>query len=141
MLPRLKRKRKDRRRLRTLDPARFLPQPPSPPPPPPPPPPALVHVLRVQPSPGEPTVATWVFDADVEDPSGGGGAGGSLAGLVVDGAGGIGWERDEPAALRIDRGVAIAIGQPWSNTAGAGGIVGTAGGSLAAGTGTVTSQP
>jgi len=87
--------------------------------------------MFVKPAPGEPTVATWVFDAEVEDPTG------SVAALGIDGNGGVSWVRDEPQALRIDHGIAIVPNQPWANTAGAGGIVSTEGGALVAGSGLV----
>ena len=53
----------------------------SPPPPPPPPPVGQIHVVAVFPAPGEPTVATWVFDEDIDDPSS------VPVGLVVNGNG------------------------------------------------------
>ena len=98
------------------------------------PPVALVHVLFVKPAPGESTVATWVFDADIEDPTE------TLDGLTINGVGGISWERDDPAGLRIDHGIVISAGQTWSSAAGAGGIVGTDGQSLAAGSGVVVND-
>jgi hypothetical protein len=103
----------------------------APPSPPPPPPPALAHVIKVALTPGETTQATWVFDVEVDDPTS------ALAGLTVNGSGGLSWERDDPLALRVDHGITVSIGQTWQNTAGAGGIVGTNGETLAAGTGQV----
>ena len=127
LYPKKPRHRRDRS-LRTLDPSRNLP-------PSPPSPPALVHVVKVIPSPGEPTVATWVFDAEVEDPTG------SVAGLVVDGHAASAWVRDDTQALRVDHGLVIAVGQSWTSAAGAGGIIGADGGALEAGSGTVEASP
>ena len=92
-------------------------------------------MLKVQPAPGEPTVAGWIFDVDVEDPTE------AVAGLSVNGQPGLSWVRDDTSAFRVDHGVEISVGMTWSNTAGAGGIVGTDGQQLAAGSGTVEAAP
>jgi len=107
---------------------------PSPPPPPPPPAPP-VHVVAVTTSPGEPTVATWLFDLDIDDPTT------LVIGLVVNGHGGTSWERDDTSALRVEHGAAVDAGMSWSNTAFAGGIKSTDGGTLDAGSGTVVEAP
>ena len=98
---------------------------------PPPPPPAPVGVLRVMASPGEPMNATWVFEREIDAPTG------SIAGLLVNGSPGLAWVWDDPQALRVDYAIVIAPGQSWSNAAGAAGIVATDGGMLDAGSGTV----
>src|SRR5436309_16103283 len=77
----------------------------------PPPPPTTVHVVAVFPAPGEPTVATWVFDVDVDDPTA------TVIGFVVDGHGGIGAVRDDANAFRINHGTLVEPGMAWSNTA------------------------
>ena len=104
----------------------------SPPPPPPAPP---VHVVAVTTSPGEPTVATWLFDLDIDDPTT------LVVGLVVNGHGGTSWERDDTSALRVEHGAAVDAGMSWSNTAFAGGIKSTDGGTLDAGSGSVVEAP
>jgi len=104
----------------------------SPPPPPPAPP---VHVVAVTTSPGEPTVATWLFDLDIDDPTT------LVVGLVVNGHGGTSWERDDTSALRVEHGAAVDAGMAWSNTAFAGGIKSTDGGTLDPGSGTVVDAP
>jgi hypothetical protein len=96
---------------------------------------AQIHVLFVAPAPGEPTVATWVFDGDIEDPTS------SLAGLTIGGHPGISWQRDDTSALRVDHDTIIAPGQSWACAAGAGGIVGIDGQELAAGSGSVSNPP
>ena len=94
--------------------------------------PPPVHVVSVQPAPGEPTVATWVFDLEVDDPTA------PCSGFVINGHPGIGIVRDDFNAFRIDHGATVSAGMSWSNTAFAGGIKSTDGGTLDAGSGTVT---
>ena len=90
-----------------------------------------VRVERVQLSPGEPTVAVWVFSDAIADP------GRAVDGLVVNGRPGLSWDRDDVAAIRVDYGFPIVVGLPWACAAGAGGIVAETGQTLVAGKGAV----
>jgi hypothetical protein len=94
-------------------------------------PPSTIHVVAVRESPGEPTVATWIFDEDIDDPTS------APIGLVVNGNPGTSWLREDTNALRVEHNSPVSAGMPWSNTAFAGGIEGTDGSTLDAGSGTV----
>ena len=76
-------------------------------------------------------MATWIFDSDIQDPTS------VPVGLVVNGHVGSTWVREDTNALRVEHGSAVNVGMSWSNTAFAGGIVSTDGGTLDAGSGTV----
>jgi hypothetical protein len=95
------------------------------------PPPSTIHVVAVRESPDEPTVATWIFDEDIDDPTS------QPIGLVVNGHAGTSWQRDDTNALRVEHSSPVSAGMSWSNTAFAGGIEGTDGSTLEAGSGTV----
>lgn len=101
-------------------------------PPPPPPPPTLLHVSEVRVSGDDRTVATWMFDEDINDPTS------AINGLLADGHVPLNWHNESANELRVEYEFEIAEGAPWSNPAGAGGIVSTSGHTLAAGSGTVT---
>jgi hypothetical protein len=118
-----RRHRIDRKSLRTMLPGRDLPQPP--------PTPAAVHVSSVSIFPDDEQIARWTFDRAVQDPTG------PLTGLMVFNHRGWAWTRESPSVLRVEHHFDMMSGEPWSNTAGAGGIKSTEGGELEAGSGTV----
>jgi hypothetical protein len=102
------------------------------PPPPPPPPVEYVNVNLVIPWGGDADVAIWVFSQDIEDP-----VSEDAPGLVINGAAGVAWEREDTNALRVQYEDEVVIGQAWTCAAGAAGIIGESGDALAAGSGEV----
>jgi hypothetical protein len=125
MLTLKKRHRRRDRSLQSLAPGWTPPTPPAPP--------AAVHVSSVK-TTAEPSVALWVFDQNVQNPTA------AVNGFVAGsggGHGGLAWERNSANSLKIEHNFAVSPGDPWSNTARAGGIHSTESGELEAGTGTV----
>ena len=123
-----RRRRIDRKSLKTMLPGRDLPQPP--------PTPAAVHVSAVK-TTAEASVALWVFDQNIQNPAG------AVNGLVAGSGGGhsgLAWERANANSLKIEHNFPVYAGDGWHNTANAGGIRSIEGGALAAGSGVVSAS-
>jgi hypothetical protein len=74
-------------------------------------------------------IARWSFDQPVQDPTG------ELSGLLVDVHRGWVWTRESATVLRVEHHADLMSGEPWTNTAGAGGIRSVDGGELETGSG------
>ena len=122
MLTLKKRHRRRDRSLQSLAPGWTPLTPPTPTPDP-------VHVSSVRILDTDEQIARWSFDQPVQDPTG------ELSGLVVGGHRGWAWSRENASILRVEHHADLMSGEPWSNTAGAGGIRSTDGGELQAGSG------